>query len=169
VNPLMAYFWPSFAAGIVIGAVTLTLIVRKWKQGFRKWLVFDFGIGASVLASLLWSGPLGGGRRFIDSVEPVARATLEYYEMSAVSGRLGRGPLTRELILEGPADDFQRSELVRLFSQLPGVSEATWSGGNGAIPIILEGALVAVAGFLVGTLLAYLFERHRRYNAQWSW
>jgi hypothetical protein len=169
VNPLMAYFWPSFAAGVVIGAVTLTLIVRKWKQGFRKWLVFDFGIGASVLASLLWSGPLGGARRFIDAVESFAGQALEYYEMTQVTARLGRGPLNRELILDGPADDFQRSELVRLFSQVPGVSEATWEGGNGAIPIILEGALAAIAGFLVGMLLAYLFERHRSYNAQWSW
>ena len=165
----MAYFWPSFAAGVVIGAVALTLMFRKWNQGFRKWVVLDFGIGASVLASLLWSGPLGGARRFIDSVELYARKALEYYEMTQVTARLGRGPLTRQLILEGPADDFQRSELARLFSQVPGVSDATWIGGNGAWPIILEGALVAIAGFLVGTLLAYLFERHRRYNAQWSW
>lgn len=165
----MAYFWPSFAAGVVIGAITLTLIVRKWNQGFRKWLAIDLGVGGSVVASLIWSGPLGGGRRFIDAVEPIARASLKYYEMSAVSGRLGRAPLTRELILEGPADDFQRTELVRVLSQLPGVSEATWMPGNGAVPIILEGALTAIAGFLVGMLLAYLFERHRRYNAQWSW
>ena len=168
-NPLMAYFWPSFAAGVVIGAMALTLMYRKWNQGFRKWLVLDFGIGVSVLASLLWSGPLGGARRFIDSVELYARKALEYYEMTQVTARLGRGPLTRQLILEGPADDFQRSELARLFSQVPGVSDATWVSGNGAWPIILEGALVAIAGFLVGMLLAYLFERHRRYNAQWSW
>ena len=32
-----------------------------------------------------------------------------------------------------------------------------------------KGALVAIAGFLVGLLLAYLVELHRRYNAQWSW
>ena len=165
----MAYFWPSFAAGVVIGAAALTLMYRKWNRGFRKWLVLDFGIGVSVLASLLWSGPLGGARRFIDSVEHYARKALEYYEMTQVTARLGRGPLTRQLILEGPADDFQRSELARLFSQIPGVSDATWVSGNGAWPIILEGALVAIAGFLVGMLLAYLFERHRRYNAQWSW
>ena len=167
-NPLMDYFWPSFAAGVVIGAITLTLIVRKWNAGFRKWVTFYFGVGASILASLLWSGPLGGGRRFIDSVELVARKALEYYEMTQVTARLGRGPLTRQLILEGPADDYQRSELVRLFSQVPGVSDATWMR-DGALPIIVEGALTGIAGFLLGLLLAYLFERHRRYNAQWSW
>ena len=166
---LMAYFWPSFAAGLVVGAIALTIIFRRRLSGWHKWLVVDAAIVVAVLLSLVWSGPLGGGRQFIDSVEPVARQTLDYYEMTQVSARLGHAPLTRELILEGPADDFQRSELVRVMSQLPGVSGATWKGGNGAWPIILEGALMAVAGLLVGALLAYLFELHRRYNAQWSW
>jgi hypothetical protein len=89
--------------------------------------------------------------------------------MTQINARLGHAPLTRELILEGPADDFQTSELVRLMSQLPGVSDATWQGGNGALPIIVEGALVAIAGLLVGAVLAYLAELHRRHNAQWSW
>lgn len=168
-NPLLEYFWPSFAAGVVIGAIFLTLIFRRKLEGWRKWLLVDGAIVAAILCSLLWSGPLGGGRRFIDSVEPLARKALDYYEMTQVSGRLGHAPLTRQLILEGPADDFQRSELVRLMSQLPGVSNATWQGGNGAWPIILEGAVVALAGLLLGALLAFLFERHRRYNAQWSW
>jgi hypothetical protein len=168
-SPLLAYFWPSFAAGAVVGAVVLTIIFRRKLSGWRKWLLFDLGVGMAVLCSLLWSGPLGGGRRFIDSVEPLARKALDYYEMTQVSARLGHAPLTRELILEGAADNFQRSELVRLMSQLPGVSDATWRGGNGAWPIILEGAIVAVAGLLAGALLAYLAELHRRRNAQWSW
>ena len=165
----MDYFWPSFAAGLVVGAIAFTIVLRRKLSGFRKWLVLDVSVGVAALCSLLWSGPLGGGRRFIDAVEPTARATLDYYEMTQISARLGHAPLTRQLILEGPADDFQTSEVVRLMSQLPGVSNATWQGGNGALPIILEGALVAVAGFLVGGLLAYLLELHRRYNAQWSW
>ena len=168
-NPLIAYFWPSFAAGVVIGAALLTYVFRRKPEGWRKWLLVDGGIVAAVLSSLLWSGPLGGGRRFIDSVEPLARKALDYYEMTQIEARLGRAPLTRQLILEGPADDFQTTELVRLMSQLPGVSNATWQAGNGAWPIILEGAVVALAGLLLGSLLAYLVERHRRYNAQWSW
>jgi hypothetical protein len=154
VNPLWAYFWPSFVAGIIVGVIALTLVFRRRPTGWRKWLILDGAVGIAALCSLLWSGPLGGARRFIDSVEPLC---------------LAPAPLTRQLILEGPADDFQTSELVRLMSQLPGVSDATWKGGNGALPIILEGALVAIAGLLVGALLAYLAELHRRHNAQWSW
>ena len=168
-SPLMAYFWPSVAAGLVVGAIALTIIFRRRLSGLRKWLVVDVAILTAVLLSLVWSGPLGGGRKFIDSVEPAARKTLDYYEMTQVTARLGQAPLTRELILEGRADDFQRSELVRVMGQLPGVSGATWKGGNAAWPIILEGALMAIAGLLLGALLAYLFEAHRRYNAQWSW
>jgi hypothetical protein len=165
----MDYFWPSFAAGVVIGVIALTIIFRRRSSRRRKLPAVAVAIGAAVLLSLVWSGPLGGGRQFIDSVEPVARETLDYYEMTQVSAPLGHAPLTRELILEGPADDFQRSELVRVMSQVPGVSGAAWKGGNGAWPIVLEGALMAIAGLLLGALLAYLFELHRRYNAQWSW
>jgi hypothetical protein len=168
-TPLWAYFWPSFVAGVVVGIIALTIVFRRKLAGWHKWLVLDGAVGVAALCSLLWSDPLGGGRRFIDAVEPLARKALDYYEMTQIDARLGRAPLTRELILEGPADDFQTTELVRLMSQLPGVSDATWQGGNGAPPIILEGALVAIAGLLVGALLAYLAELHRRHNAQWSW
>ena len=65
-------------------------------------------------------------------------------------------------------DDVQRSELARLLGQIPGVSSATWSN-NGGIPLIAEGAGIALLGFLFGLLLAYLGELHRRHNAQWNW
>jgi hypothetical protein len=40
---------------------------------------------------------------------------------------------------------------------------------GGGTPLIAEGGLIALLGFLVGLLLAYLVELRRRYNAQWSW
>jgi hypothetical protein len=98
----------------------------------------------------------------------MAREGLDYYEMTQVHASLERAPLTRQLLLSGPADDVQRSELVRLFSQVPGVSTATF-GGTGAVPLVLEAFGVTLGGFLVGAFLAYLLEAHRRYNAQWSW
>ena len=88
--------------------------------------------------------------------------------MTKVTGHLHRGPLSRRLDLSGPADDFQRSELVRLMSQLPGVSSAQWSHRAG-VPLIVEGLGVSLLGFLIGLVLAYLVELRRRYNAQWNW
>ncbi len=93
---------------------------------------------------------------------PKARQTL------CVTGHLHRDPLTRDVFLSGPADDFQRSELVRLMNQVPGVAETSWSNRSRA-PLIVEGLGVAALGFLFGLLLAYLFELRRRYNTQWNW
>jgi hypothetical protein len=102
-------------------------------------------------------------------VEHDARAVLDHYEMTRVTEHLHHGPLTRRLILAGPADDFQTIELVRLMSELPGVSTAQWTEKPAGLPLIIEAMVVAVGGFLFGLLLAYLVELHRRHNAQWTW
>jgi hypothetical protein len=52
---------------------------------------------------------------------------------------------------------------------LPGASRASWSGANGGLPLIVEGSIASLVGFLIGLLLAYLVELRRRYNAQWKW
>ena len=164
-SPLWDYGWPVLAGGMVIGAVAATIGFRRgwWK------LAIAVGFLATIGAAGLWHGPLGGADRFVGRVDRMARESLGYYEMTAVTAHLHRGPLTRRLILTGPADDFQRGELVRLFSQVPGVSGATWRAEPGGLPLIAEGVLAAILGFLVGAGLAYLMELRRRYNAQWNW
>jgi hypothetical protein len=52
---------------------------------------------------------------------------------------------------------------------LPGVSSVRWSDRGGGIPLVAEGELAAMLGFLGGLLIAYLVELRRRYNAQWTW
>ena len=89
--------------------------------------------------------------------------------MTKVTAHLHRGPLTRHLVLSGPADDLQTSELVRTMDTLPGVSRAQWGASPAGLPLIVEGLAVALLGFLLGLLLAYLVELRRRYNAQWNW
>jgi hypothetical protein len=89
-------------------------------------------------------------------------------EIPEVNGHLHRGPLTRRVLLDGPADDFQRSELVRIIGEVPGVESVSWSGGTG-IPLIVEGSAGAALGFIFGLLVAYLRDLRRRYNAQWNW
>jgi len=183
-NPLLTYFWPVFAVGLVCGLIAGV-------AGFRLKIVrppdrpkeFEFvrpptrqrhaalmgGIAASIVLAALWHGPLGAADRFTSEVEGGARRALNYYEMPKISAHLHHSPLTRALILSGPADDFQTSELARLLSQLPGVSDAQWTNSRAGLPLIAEAAGLSILGFLFGLLLAYLAELRRRYNAQWTW
>ena len=163
-NPLWTYFWPSFAAGLVIGLFGGIIASRRQ----NRWPALSVGALLTLAAAGLWHGPFGGAQRFTAVVEKMARSALDYYEMPVIQAHLHTAPLSRTLVLAGEADDFQRSELARLLSQLPGVSSATWENSSG-VPLLLEGAGVALLGFLVGLLLAYLVELHRRYNAQWKW
>ena len=165
-NVLWVYFWPAFAAGLAVGVITGTIGFRRRS---RRNAALALGVFVSLALAALWHGPLGAADRFSGRVERDARSALNYYEMNKVSAHLHHGPLTRRLVLAGPADDFQTSELARLFSQLPGVSRAQWGPTPAGPPLILEGFGVAIAGFLLGLLLAYLIELHRRYNAQWTW
>jgi hypothetical protein len=184
VNGLWSYFWPVFAAGLLAGAIAGSIafrlprmrsrdriagepaIIRDWRR--KRVMALGLGIAVSVAAAALWHGPLGAADRFTSRVERDARATLDFY-LPQVRAGLHHGPLTRQLILTGPANDFQRSELVRTMETLPGVRSATWSASGGGLPLIVEGAAAAGLGFLFGLLFAYLVELRRRYNAQWTW
>jgi hypothetical protein len=166
-NAFWAYFWPVFGAGLVIGAVTGVLTYRlNPKSSWKRPILL--GIAATIAAAALWHGPLGGADRFANRINRAANAVLVRYEMTQVQAHLHRGPLTRQILLAGPADDFQRSELVRYMDQLPGVEATTWGPGGG-LPLIIEAFAVSLVGFCVGLLLAYLVALHRRHNAQWSW
>jgi hypothetical protein len=165
-NPLWAYFWPAFAVGLLAGVVAGILGFRRKS---KRNATFAVGLCAALAAAGLWHGPLGAADRFANIVQRDADATLQFYEMTQVTAQLHRGPLTRRLILLGPADQFQRSELARTMDTLPGVSRAQWSASPAGLPLIVEGLAVALLGFLLGLLLAYLVELRRRYNAQWNW
>lgn len=167
-NALWSYFWPLFAIGLLIGGPAGTIAFRRRS---KRNLALAVGLVTSLAATALWHGPFGAADRFSSHVEKQARATLDYYEMTQIQGTLHHGPLTRHLILSGgqTLDDWQRAEIVRLFSQLPGVSNAQLSESPAGTPLIVEGAGVAVLGFLLGLLLAYLVDLRRRYNAQWNW
>jgi hypothetical protein len=163
-NTLWAYFWPVVAVGFALGAIIGSLAFRRRRPRFI-WT----GLALSIAGAALWHGPLGAADRFSSQVERTAQAVLIDWEMSAVQSQLHHGPLTRRLMLSGPADDFQRAALVEMMSTIPGVSGATWSSGDRGLPLLLEASAVSVLGFLFGLLLAYLVELRRRHNAQWNW
>jgi hypothetical protein len=163
-NPLLSYFWPVFCGALLAGGIGGLF-------GFRRKQKLPFVIAAAlaIAAAAAWHGPLGAADRFTAKIERQSREALDYYEMTRVTAHLHRAPLTRRLVLVGRVDEWQSGELVRLFSQLPGVSRATWSERDSGLPLIVEAVLAAIAGFLVGLLIAYLVELRRRYNSQWNW
>ena len=84
------------------------------------------GIVLTAAFAALWHGPVGAGEKLAAISEAGARRTLDYYELPMVTAHLQRNPLARRLILKGPADDFQRSELVRILDETPGVLDVRW-------------------------------------------
>jgi len=165
-NALWSYFWPVFGAGLLAGVVAGSFAFRRRT---KRLVLLASGVAASILLAALWNGPLGGADRFETTVQADIQKTLAYYEMTRVTGHLHGNPLTRRVLLSGPADDFQRQGLVGFMNQIPGVSGTSWSSDGGGTPLIAEGFAIALLGFLFGLLLAYLVELRRRYNAQWNW
>jgi hypothetical protein len=163
-NTLWAYFWPCVAAGLLTGGIGGLFGFRR-----KRRLPLIAGALLAIAAAAAWHGPLGAADRFTARIEHQSREALDYYELPKVTAHLHRSPLTRRLVLVGQVDDWQRGELIRLFSQLPGVSRATWSESDAGLPLILEAVIAAIIGFLGGLLIAYLLELRRRYNAQWTW
>jgi hypothetical protein len=162
-NAFWNYFLPVLAFGAAIG-------IGGGLIGFRRSSPRTIGGAAlaAVAAAVLWHGPLGGADRLAASVEANVARTLAYYEMTEVHAGLHRGPLTRRVTMAGTADDFQRNELARLMADIPGVSSAGWNR-SGGIPLVAEAILASLLGFLPGLLVAYVVERRRRYNAEWTW
>lgn len=165
-NAFWSYFWPAIGIGVVVGIVAGAVAFRTRR---RRNPALAVGAVLTIALAALWHGPLGAADRFSAEVERSIRATTVYNLIPQVSGHLHHDPLTRHVILSGPADDFQRSQLVFLMDDLSGVESASWSPGAGGPPLIVEGAIAAILGFLFGLLVAYLRELRRRYNAQWNW
>lgn len=177
------HYWGLFAAAVAIGLLT------GWR-GFRPLRIkrvgpadesalqtmrrrhrnrmFATGAAATLALAAAVHGPIGHGNRFVGVVEKDARRVLIHYEMGAVDARLARAPLRRELVLSGPADAFQRGELVRMFNHLPGIQNTVWASRGAPsplrfpLPLLAEIALLALAAFGIGLAVAYVIDLRRR-------
>ena len=172
------YFWPIFAAGLVCGAFAMWRSyrqVRAKRSRHDRRVTLLAGFGAALACTLLWHWPLGATDRLTGDIERTARTTLDYYELPRVQALVQRGPLTRRIVLSGPADRFQQRELVRIMSEVPGVGSAAWQTAAGRspsrlmLPLLAEAIFTALAGAVAGMLMAHLVELRRRANAEWSW
>jgi len=180
-----AYFWPALGIGMLCGVLAGIIAFRAprvrvkapqaevdsalagWRR--RRLRAVAAGAGGAIILAALWHGPLGAADRLSSQIEQDARRILAQNDAPAgMTARVHHDPLTRQLVLSGPGDAFQQGEAARLLSETPGASTASWSRATG-VPLIAEGAIAALLGFLFGLGLAYLVELRRRHNSQWTW
>jgi hypothetical protein len=161
-------YWPVIVAAAVAGVIAGAFGFRRKKRGRYS---LAAGIAATLLLAWIWHGPVGTGDRFVSVVERQTHQVLADWEMAPVRAVVARGPVKRTLILSGPADDFQRAELVRILNYVPGVGNVRWASSpeSFTLPLLLEAELAALISFGIGLALAYLLELRRRSRAQWSW
>lgn len=131
------------------------------------------GLAAVLLMGWVWHGPLGRGAMFVDAIEAHAKRMIDYAELPGISVRFGRSPLTRNAVLSGPADDFQRHGmkdepgLVGRIATVPGVADVRWEDEphrhGWALPLIVETLAQLTLAYALGFGLgALLFGRRRR-------
>lgn len=143
------------------------------RYSIRNGRVLIIGLAAMLAVGALFH-TLYGGERFAHRGERMARHTLDYYEQFQVEAHYQRSPLHRIMLLSGPADDFQRSELVRIIGKIPGNEQVKWvtgerltGGGFDPLPLWLEVEAFALAGFGLGWLVSYVVVLRRRWR-QWD-
>ena len=178
-NLLWDLYWPVLTLAVVLGVNAGAIAFRKRppnSSGTTKWprrrvLILGGGIALALAGGALWHGPGGKGARFASEIERQTRKVLVDFEMDPVRAVVARDPLRRTLVLSGPADDFQRSELVRILDEVPGVTNVRWANQPAGfdLPLLPEVELAALVSFGLGLVLAYLLELRRRSNAQWRW
>ena len=163
-------YWPILAAALVIGIATGLFAFRRRR---RTLLFIAAGAAATISVTALWHGPFGTAASYRTNVETTVQTTLDYYEMGQIGAALEQAPAGRTLLLSGPADDFQRAELIRIMNDVPGVAAVRWSDtGEGAshpLPLLAEVELWSLVVFGLGLLLSYLIELRRRARAEWRW
>ncbi len=104
---------------------------------------FLIGLAAVLAMGWLSHGPLGNGEALVAGLEAQARAAVATSELKGVEARMERDPLSRTLVLSGPANDYQREGMGQFpglndrIREIEGISSFRWanpppalSGGN---------------------------------------
>ena len=130
------------------------------------------GLLAVLLLGWIWHGPMGRGAAFVDSLEREAKDVVAYAELPGISVRLGRDPLSRNAVLSGPANDFQRHGLrdepglVGRVALIDGIGNVRWSDEPGPglwpPPLLAETELQLALAYALGFGLGALFFGRRK-------
>jgi hypothetical protein len=102
---------------------------------------FLTGLAAVVAMGWIHHGPLGNGEALVQRIESQAQSAVAKTEVP-VQVRLQRDPLSREAILSGEADEFQREGqgslkgINDIVGEIEGISDVQWAneppaGGGG--------------------------------------
>jgi hypothetical protein len=103
-------------------------------------LKFLIGLAAVLLMGWAYHGPLGNGEALVGRLEAQARAAVVASEVPGVDVKLGRGPLSREATLSGPANDYQREGMGEFpglndrIRSIDGISNVRWANPPPAAP-----------------------------------
>lgn len=120
------------------------------------------GLGAALAAGWIAHGPLGRGDAFVGRLEAQARAVVRKAALPGVEVRMARQPLSRQAILSGPVDDFQREGLGRFpglndrVRAIPGISGVRWEERR-HMPLVAETLILTALAWLVGVGIGWLF------------
>jgi hypothetical protein len=137
--------------------------------GYAKLLI---GLAVALILGWVSHGPLGQSEAYLARLDAQAQAVLQQADLGQVEVRMERDPPTRQAVLSGEADSFQREGMGGLpgingrIAALRGVASLRWADDPNArkrpIPLLAETELLVLAAFLIGLGLAKLLFRPRR-------
>ena len=130
------------------------------------------GLAAVLLMGWIYHGPAGRGAAFVDGLETQARAAIVQTELTGITVRMSRDPLSRVALLFGPANDLQREGLGSQWGindfvrAVPGIAAVRWDDEPRhakALPLLAETELMVSLFYLIGLGLGWLlFGRRQR-------
>jgi len=129
------------------------------------------GLAATVVMGWVYHAPLGNGEAFVGGLEAQARAKVAAAELPGIAVSAARQPMSRTMILSGPADQFQREGMGEMpgltgrVEAVEGVAAVRWADegkGSRGLPLFAELLAGLVPVYLLGLLLGRLLFRPKR-------
>jgi hypothetical protein len=128
-----------------------------------------FLIGLAAVTAMGWieHGPLGHGEAYLSAIETKAQAAVAKTELP-VQVRMERDPMSRNALISGQADAFQRegqgslkgiNDIVQETDGVAGIrwADASQQEGGRAMPLLLETLIPVLLAYLLGLAAGWFF------------